>query len=264
MKQKIVAAGVILCLTIIGSIYFATPSQIVNNPDKVQIQRVIVVNSKYEDEDITSQIDCKKLAQTISSYNRSKISHRFAPYQMAIGDIELDYTDNNKVRHVLLGSVNVVYESADKGGYNIYNSDQLIINVKKMIKVTEETIYKMVNDLDGVTLKTLKTAYSNNVDEIEFIFENNTDKEYIFGSQYQLEKLEDGKWYQLLPNEQEIFWTLEGHPLKPNSIRKETLNIGWIYGNYFVEGTYRIVKRIHVPRSPDDMFYLAAEFNITD
>lgn len=136
---------------------------------------------------------------------------------------------------------------------------------KKQIWLLEETIYKKVNDLDGVSLKTSKSTYENNVDEICFIFENNTDKEYTFGSQYQLEKFEDGKWHQLFPDEDEILWTLEGYRLKPNSIRKEILNLSWIYGNYFENGIYRIVKGIHLRQSDVDfdMFYLTAEFKIT-
>lgn len=92
-------------------------------------------------------------------------------------------------------------------------------------QITEGTIYTEVKNIDGINFKTSRKAYPNNVDEIEFIFENNTDKEYTFGSEYHLEKLEKGKWHQLTyrPSEHDISWTLEGHPLKPNSTRKETL-----------------------------------------
>ena len=148
----------------------------------------------------------------------------------------------------------------------IIGSIQMKSNVNRStIQITEETIYKNVNDLEDVLLKTSKDKYENNIEEICFIFENNTDQEFTFGSQYQLEKFENGKWYQLLPDEQERLWTLEGHRLKPNSIRKETLNLNWIYGNYFEDGTYRIVKGIHFRRSNGDldMFYLTAEFKIT-
>ena len=137
---------------------------------------------------------------------------------------------------------------------------------KREIWSVEETRYKNVDDLEGVTLKTSKDSYDNNVDEICFIFENDTDKEYIFGEHFQLEKLKDGKWYQLLPNEQDRLWTLIGYPLKANSIREGTLNLGELYGNGNLEdGRYRIVKGIHYKRSVGDLdhYYLTAEFDIT-
>ncbi|MDD2218179.1 MAG: hypothetical protein PHX63_07095 [Eubacteriales bacterium] len=62
---------------------------------------------------------------------------------------------------------------------------------KKQIWSSEETRYKKVDDLEGFTLKTSKDTYDNDVDEICYIFENNTDKEYMFGEHFQLEKWKD-------------------------------------------------------------------------
>ena len=132
MKKKALTAGIMLCLIII-SIYFSTPSPIVKNPDNVQIHWVSVVNSKYKTEDITSQIDRNQLVQTIGCYSRSRIPYRFAPYQVAVGDIDIGYFDNGRLKHISLGKVNVVYESADKGGYKIYNNSKLINEINKMV-----------------------------------------------------------------------------------------------------------------------------------
>lgn len=132
MKKKALTAGIILCLIII-SIYFSTPSPIVKNPDNVQIHWVNVVNSQYKTEDITSQIDCNQLVQTISGYSRSRIPYSFAPYPIAAGDIDIGYFDNGKLKHISLGEVNVVYESADKGGYKIYNNSKLMGEINKMV-----------------------------------------------------------------------------------------------------------------------------------
>ena len=133
MKKKVFVSGIILCL-VAFAINLSIPSPIINNVDKIQIYAVSVINSKYEDVDITSQIDSGKLARVISSYNRSKVPHHFAPHQMSVDDIEIDYIYDNETRHIVLGSVNVVYESADKGGYTIYDSDQLMNDVNKMIR----------------------------------------------------------------------------------------------------------------------------------
>lgn len=132
MKKRVIFSGLILILVVLA-FYLSIPAPIIKNADEVQIYAVNVINSKYENEDITSQIDCRKLEQVISTYNRSKLQHQFAPYQIAIDDIEIDYTHDNKPEHIILGSVNVVYESAEKGGYEIHDSDQLLNDIKKMI-----------------------------------------------------------------------------------------------------------------------------------
>lgn len=114
--------------------YLSIPSPVINDADKVQIGAVSVINSEYKSEDITSRIDCEKLARVIGTYNRSKLPHHFAPRQIAVGDIEIDYIYNNKSKHIILGSVNVVYVSADKGGYEIQDGDKLLNDIKKMIQ----------------------------------------------------------------------------------------------------------------------------------
>lgn len=72
-------------------------------------------------------------------------------------------------------------------------------------------------------------------------------------------------WYQLSLNEQDRLWVQIGYPLKANSTKEGTLNLGWIYGNYLEDGRYRIVKGIHYKRSVGDLdkYYLTAEFDIT-
>ncbi|AEE97997.1 hypothetical protein [Mahella australiensis] len=134
MKKKVIIIGIILCLIVSAAIYFSLPAPIINNKDNLQIYRVSIANSKYDYDDVTSQIDCNKLAQLISTYNRSKLPHSFAPHQITVGEIEIDAIADNKVMHIILGDVNVVYESADKGGYTIYNSEQLESEVLQMIQ----------------------------------------------------------------------------------------------------------------------------------
>lgn len=134
MKKKAVIIVTIICLTIIITTYYSFPSPIISNIDDVKIYHVAIIDSDYKEEDITSQIDCVKLVETISSYSRSKIRLPFAPTQITVGDIEIDGTDDNKTMHILLGNTNVIYESADKGGYKIHQSEQLKEDVLGMIQ----------------------------------------------------------------------------------------------------------------------------------
>ena len=52
MKKRVFVSGIILCL-IAFTINLAIPSPIIKNLDKIQIYAVSVINSKYEDVDIT-------------------------------------------------------------------------------------------------------------------------------------------------------------------------------------------------------------------
>lgn len=134
MKKKAVVGSVILCSIIIATVYFSLPSPIAKSADGVQIHMIRLANSDYEYEDITAQIDFGELAQIISKYTRSRLPHAFAPYQITVGDIEIICTVENKWMCILLGADDVIYESANQGGYTIHNSEQLVSDVLQMIQ----------------------------------------------------------------------------------------------------------------------------------
>lgn len=134
MKKKAVAIGTLLCLIIIITIYFSTPSPVFADDDDFEIHHVSITSQDYGEEDITGRIDCVKLARLLCSYERSRLPHTFSPYQMAVGDIQIDGIAENGPIHILLGRDSVVYESADKGGYAIHDSRRLITEIQKMIK----------------------------------------------------------------------------------------------------------------------------------
>ncbi|MBR0599962.1 immunoglobulin-like domain-containing protein [Sinanaerobacter chloroacetimidivorans] len=132
-------------------------------------------------------------------------------------------------------------------------------------QMTDETPFKTVDNLEGVTLRTTKGAYRYNVDEMIYSFKNKTGRQYTYGSEFYLEKFENGRWYQLsyAPSKFDGLWTMEGHPLKPDSVREEPLAFNWLYGNHLESGTYRLVKPIHLSGSKDsDIYYLTAVFKI--
>ncbi|QOX62404.1 hypothetical protein FRZ06_03040 [Anoxybacterium hadale] len=134
MKKKLGIAGITLFIIIVSILYFSTTAPIAKDMAEVQIQRVSVLNSKYEDQDFTDHIDCEILAQILSNYKRSRLPYDFAPYQAAVGDIDIGYFDHGDLKHISLGSVNVVYDSADRGGYKIHNSSELVSQIQEMIK----------------------------------------------------------------------------------------------------------------------------------
>ncbi len=110
------------------------PSPVFVNYDDFEIHHVSITNQENKEEDITGRIDCAELAKVISSYERSRFPHTFAPYQTAAGDIQIDGIAGNGPVHILLGRDSVIYESADKGGYTIQKSGQLINDILQMIE----------------------------------------------------------------------------------------------------------------------------------
>lgn len=138
MKKSIMIAAALLLVSA-ALIYLATPSKVVKDPHKIEIQSVNIYNSNLEEENITAQISSKMLAQTLSHYDRSKMPHPFSPSQIKEGNIDINYLDNGETKHIKLGNVNVVYESADKGGYQIKDSNKLLADINKLI-VPEKTL----------------------------------------------------------------------------------------------------------------------------
>ena len=133
MKKRIIVTGAITCHIVSAAVYFSVPAPIADDPDDIRIYLVTVANSECVHEDITGRIDCSQLAQVISGYKRSKLLHSFAPYQIAPSEIEIVGSAGNRTMNILLGDVDVVYESADRGGYIIRNGEQLASDIMKMI-----------------------------------------------------------------------------------------------------------------------------------
>ncbi|MGO4890702.1 immunoglobulin-like domain-containing protein, partial [Anaerobacillus sp. MEB173] len=59
----------------------------------------------------------------------------------------------------------------------------------------EPTVYETVNNFDGVTMIVKEGTVSST--GLTVIFENNTDKQCIYGEDFLLEKKIKGRWYQV-------------------------------------------------------------------
>lgn len=72
------------------------------------------------------QAGCKTLASIVNSYKWSRLTHSFLPYQESQVVVELNGFNGNTPLHILLGDINVSYESANKCGFSIRNSSALL------------------------------------------------------------------------------------------------------------------------------------------
>ena len=126
----------------------------------------------------------------------------------------------------------------------------------------EPTIYETVNNLDGVTMIVKDGTVSST--GLTVIFENNSDKQCVYGEEFLLEKKVNGSWYQVpVALDGNYGFNSIGYDLDPSGNREMTIDWDWIYGSLDA-GEYRIVKDIlDVKKAGDyDKYSLTAEFTI--
>lgn len=128
MKKKIIVIGSATIVMIIAAIlFFSQPKKIVDTG--YEIGQVT-----YKNNDVTEQVDCEKLASIVSKYTCSRLPHTFSPTQTSQVAVELNGSDGGKALHILLGDINVAYESANRGGYTIQNGKALLTEILNVIQ----------------------------------------------------------------------------------------------------------------------------------
>lgn len=128
MKKILMILGIVLICAATVTIILIQPTAIVKDPQNYEIFRVV-----YDGEDITDKIDSDKLVPAISKYTRSRVPHFFGSYQQSLVKIEVNGVVNHKPLHILLGDINIVYSSSNKGGYKIHDSDQMLNDILDII-----------------------------------------------------------------------------------------------------------------------------------
>lgn len=126
----------------------------------------------------------------------------------------------------------------------------------------EPTTYETVNNLSGVTMTVKKETVSST--GLTAAFENNSDKQCIYGEYFLLENKINEKWYQVpVVIDGDYGFNDIGYELASGKESEWEVNWGWLYGSLDT-GEYRIVKDILDFRDTGDFdtYYLAAEFTI--
>lgn len=115
------------------------------------------------------------------------------------------------------------------------------------------------SELSGVSMLVTQQTYKPDTTKITVVWKNDSDKTYLFGVPFTLEKKENENWEKIGGD---VLFPLAGIKLKPNTIREHTYNIS-LYTNKMDKGTYRIVANI-VDNGPEDSvaYRLTAEFTV--
>ncbi|WP_391205525.1 immunoglobulin-like domain-containing protein [Psychrobacillus sp. L4] len=126
----------------------------------------------------------------------------------------------------------------------------------------EPTIYETVNNLDEVTMIAKEGTVSST--GLTVTFENNSNKQIIYGDPSLIEKKIKGKWYQV-PDVLSGNYGFNdiGYGLSSQEVKEWTTDWEWLYGN-LDKGEYRIVKYILDFREAGDYdkYHLTAEFTV--
>ncbi|KAB2335604.1 immunoglobulin-like domain-containing protein [Bacillus mesophilum] len=125
----------------------------------------------------------------------------------------------------------------------------------------EPTPYETVNNFQGVTMKIKEGSVSPT--NLTVVFENNSDKQGLYGEGFVLEKKSENQWFGVPSNVDEYSIQDIGYDLEPETVQEWEAVWEILYGS-LDEGEYRIVKEIMDFRETGDYdeYYLTAEFMI--
>jgi len=128
-KKHNLIKSIVLVIIVAAITFISQPKYIVYQKGSCDIYQVV-----YNGEDVTERVDCSMLALIVSMYKCDRLPQPFAPLQDSQMVVELNGNANNKALHIVLGEVNVAYESGHKGGYSIQNSEDLLTEIISLIQ----------------------------------------------------------------------------------------------------------------------------------
>jgi len=111
----------------------------------------------------------------------------------------------------------------------------------------------------GVTMNALSFSSGG----LSLFFENTSDNEYTYGSDYALYIFKNSTWEPVEPIIENWGFTSEGYSILPNSkTDKETVDWRWLFGD-LPDGDYKFHKDILFIRKPGDFDRYTLEYNFT-
>ena len=118
----------------------------------------------------------------------------------------------------------------------------------------DETEYKLPENVDAYIVE---ESVSNSYVAINVV--NTSDKAINYPVVYKLQKLENGKWYELVV-EGDIEWDSTIYTVESNTAKKVGIGFLAFYGKLHA-GTYRIVRPVYVPDDKTN-YFMTCEFTV--
>ena len=124
MKKPVTALFAVLLLAM-GGVWCLRPPWAVGEDFQVQLVRV-----GTELENVTEQVDPEALSVLLQGQTRGRFRRQFAPVRLMDPSVEITGMDSRGHWHFSLDAdTQVVYDSAEKGGWPIRNGEALLAEV---------------------------------------------------------------------------------------------------------------------------------------
>lgn len=136
MKGSYKKAGFLIILLCIAAMAFIfTPKKYFGKNDDISLYRVIW-NGSGERVNVTETSDLEGIEQLLKNMKCKRYAAPFTPLSGADIVCEIDGDMGSAPLHIVFSSSGgYVYESAEKGGYKIYDSEKLAEEIKNMTDV---------------------------------------------------------------------------------------------------------------------------------
>ena len=123
MKKSVIV--ILAALLLMAGAVWWCPRAAVEADFRVQLVRV-----GTELENVTEQVDTEALSVLLQGQTRGRIRRQFAPTQLTESTVDVTGMDSRGHWHFMLDAeTQVVYESAEKGGWSIQNGEALLAEV---------------------------------------------------------------------------------------------------------------------------------------
>lgn len=121
-KVVVIIIGFLLVIIILSIIMFQyyLPKPIITDEENAKITTIFIKGGIDE-----NLIDKNALLDILSKYKSKKTLQNYFPYQYNKIKVEINFMDNDKSKHILLGDFNIWYETGDEGAYEILNAEEL-------------------------------------------------------------------------------------------------------------------------------------------
>lgn len=134
--KKAVLLLIILCIVAMAFIF--TPKKYFGKNDDISLYRVIW-NGSGEKVNVTETSDLGGIEQLLKNMKCKRYAATFTPLSDADIICEIDGDMGSIPFHIVFSSSGgYVYESAEKGGYKIYDSEEMINKIEEMTVIFNE------------------------------------------------------------------------------------------------------------------------------
>lgn len=126
-KRLLICAATLLLVLVVVFI-LSVPQQYFAGDEPFEIHRIVYRDFTNHETVITEDISAESLTSLLKTVECKRYRVLLAPHLTSVVRYEIDGRYHQEPTHIILGDayLNIIYNSADKGGYQILDSDDLL------------------------------------------------------------------------------------------------------------------------------------------